>query len=307
MTQKGPNARDLRKKRSNSFFLLAHLVAPRQRNHDSISPQHEGTQHLLSEKSSPEWPISRDAGSDAMRVATCAKHRKAMRCDAKFWRCAFSLRKSSAMRPHDAKTLAMRCRDAGHSDPRAHKNKIGTSPPPKPKIPPPPKNEEFYGHGFSCRTDVFFFQASIKLAQPFPAPELRTQILRTQGFFWFLHRCSCFCLTLTGLVFAWVLSDRKCSRCRSNERGRCKTGASQSRRRGPPHPIGSYPSCSCYVLCLWSCELVKSIALFPLFAAPFLFNKTSWRCLPQWDQNFNGSGQMIPGINFFKFAGITAG
>ena len=50
-----------------------------------------------------------------MRVATCAKHRKAMRCDAKFWRCAFSLRKSSAMRPHDAKTLAMRCRDASHS------------------------------------------------------------------------------------------------------------------------------------------------------------------------------------------------
>ena len=38
-----------------------------------------------------------------------------MRCDAKSWRCAFSLRKSSAMRPHDAKTLAMRCRDAGHA------------------------------------------------------------------------------------------------------------------------------------------------------------------------------------------------
>ena len=39
------------------------------------------------------------------------------RCDAmqKSWRCAFSLRKSSAMRSHDAKTLAMRCRDAGHS------------------------------------------------------------------------------------------------------------------------------------------------------------------------------------------------
>ena len=40
-----------------------------------------------------------------------------LRCDAmqKSWRCAFSLRKSSAMRFHDAKTLAMRCRDAGHS------------------------------------------------------------------------------------------------------------------------------------------------------------------------------------------------
>ena len=33
----------------------------------------------------------------------------------KSWRCALSLRKSSAMRSHDAETLAMRCRDAGHS------------------------------------------------------------------------------------------------------------------------------------------------------------------------------------------------
>ena len=40
------------------------------------------------------------AGSDAMQ---------------KSWWCAFSLRKSSAMRSHDVKTLAMRCRDAGHS------------------------------------------------------------------------------------------------------------------------------------------------------------------------------------------------
>ena len=32
-------------------------------------------------------------------------------------------------------------------------------------------------------TDAFF-QASIKLAQPFPAPELRTRILRTRRFFW---------------------------------------------------------------------------------------------------------------------------
>ena len=37
--------------------------------------------------------------------------------------------------------------------------------------------------GFSCRKSAFF-QASIKLAQPFPAPELRTRILRTRGFCW---------------------------------------------------------------------------------------------------------------------------
>ena len=34
--------------------------------------------------------------------------------------------------------------------------------------------------GLSCRTDAFF-QASIKLTHPFPAPELRTKILRTRG------------------------------------------------------------------------------------------------------------------------------
>ena len=52
----------------------------------------------------------------AMRAAMrCVLNTEmAMRCDAK-WRCAFSLWKSSAMRSHDAKTLAMRCRDAGHS------------------------------------------------------------------------------------------------------------------------------------------------------------------------------------------------
>ena len=70
------------------------------------------------------------------------------------------------------------------------KIKSAFPPPPKPKVPPPPKtqntpskkDEEFYGHGFSCRKNIF--QVSIKLAQPFPAPELRTRILRTRGFFW---------------------------------------------------------------------------------------------------------------------------
>ena len=53
----------------------------------------------------------------AMRCERRCVVNTARRCDAmqKSWRCAFSLRKSSAMRSHDAKTLAMRCRDAGHS------------------------------------------------------------------------------------------------------------------------------------------------------------------------------------------------
>ena len=58
-------------------------------------------------------------------------------------------------------------------NPRAHKNKIGTSPPPhSPKYPPPPQNEECYGPA----ERMHFFEAPIKLAQPFPAPELRTKM-----------------------------------------------------------------------------------------------------------------------------------
>ena len=41
-------------------------------------------------------------------------------------------------------------------NPRAHKNKIGTSPPPPNPKYPPPKNEEFFGHRFSCRKNAFF-------------------------------------------------------------------------------------------------------------------------------------------------------
>ena len=68
-------------------------------------------------------------------------------------------------------------------NPRAQKNKIGTSPPPpKPKIPTPPKTKNFMDMAFPAERTLFF-QASIKLAQPFPAPELRTKILRTRGFF----------------------------------------------------------------------------------------------------------------------------
>ena len=69
------------------------------------------------------------------------------------------------------------------NDPRAHKNKIGTPPPPKTQNTPPPKTRNFMDMGLSCRKNAFF-QASIKLTHPFPAPELRTKILRTRGFFW---------------------------------------------------------------------------------------------------------------------------
>ena len=59
-------------------------------------------------------------------------------------------------------------------NPRAHKKKISTSSPPqKTKIPPPLKRE-FCGHGGFPEKDAFF-QACMKLAQPFPAPELRTR------------------------------------------------------------------------------------------------------------------------------------
>ena len=47
-------------------------------------------------------------------------------------------------------------------------------PPKKPKIPPPPKRGILWTWRFSCRKNAFF-QAPIKLAQPFPAPELRAE------------------------------------------------------------------------------------------------------------------------------------
>ena len=67
-------------------------------------------------------------------------------------------------------------------NPRAHKNKIGTPPPPNPKS-PPLKWGILWTQVFLQKERIF--QAPIKLAQPFfPGPELRTRILRTRGFFW---------------------------------------------------------------------------------------------------------------------------
>ena len=54
-------------------------------------------------------------------------------------------------------------------------------PPPKTRNTPPPKTRNFMDMAFPAER-THFFQASIKLAQPFPAPELRTKILRTRGF-----------------------------------------------------------------------------------------------------------------------------
>ena len=69
------------------------------------------------------------------------------------------------------------------TNPRAHKNKIGTPPPKKTQNSPPPKTRNFMDMALPAER-THFLQASIKLAQPSPAPELQTKILRTRGFFW---------------------------------------------------------------------------------------------------------------------------
>ena len=67
-------------------------------------------------------------------------------------------------------------------NPRAHNNKIGTSPLlPQTQNTPPALKREFYGHGGFPAERTQKFEAPIKLAQPFPAPELRTRILQTRG------------------------------------------------------------------------------------------------------------------------------
>ena len=61
-------------------------------------------------------------------------------------------------------------------NPRAHKNTIGTFPHPKPKILRPLKTRNFMGMGGFPAERTQFFQAPIRLAQPFPAPESRANI-----------------------------------------------------------------------------------------------------------------------------------
>ena len=67
-------------------------------------------------------------------------------------------------------------------NPRAHKNKIGTPLPPKKPKDPPLKRGMLWIWDFPAER-THFCQAPIKLARPFPAPELRTKILRTRGYF----------------------------------------------------------------------------------------------------------------------------
>ena len=70
--------------------------------------------------------------------------------------------------------------------PRPRKNKISTSTPtPSPNPPPPPrKNEEFYGNVDFPAEIIKKSQVPIKLAQPFPAPELQAEKLWTWGLLW---------------------------------------------------------------------------------------------------------------------------
>ena len=56
----------------------------------------------------------------------------------------------------------------------AIKIKSALPPPPKTQNPPPKTRSFMEKMGFSCRKSAFF-QAPIKLAQPFPVPELRTK------------------------------------------------------------------------------------------------------------------------------------
>ena len=66
--------------------------------------------------------------------------------------------------------FAWRCSlSTSQKNPRAHKNKIGTSPP-NPKY-PPPKTRNFMDMVFSCRTDAFF-QASHKIGAAISGPRI---------------------------------------------------------------------------------------------------------------------------------------
>ena len=110
------------------FFSICPFPLSRPINSTNEEQSRKGPQHNpdLSRKKVGNPPVWKPPGLaslkyGAMRGAMRCERRCVLntkwRCDAtqKCWRCAFSLPSSSAMRSHDAKTLAMRCRDAGHS------------------------------------------------------------------------------------------------------------------------------------------------------------------------------------------------
>ena len=77
------------------------------------------------------------------------------------------------------RTLEQQLKSKIQKNPRAHKSKIGTPPLKKTQIPPPPpKTRHFMGEGGFPAERMQFFQAPIKLAQPFLAPELRVKRIR---------------------------------------------------------------------------------------------------------------------------------
>ena len=104
--------------------------------------------------------------------------------------------------PRDSLSIAARTLEQGKlpvsprallnaENPRAHKNRIGTSVPPPRKLTeiPPPKTRYFMGMEVFIRSKKSHLP--VKLAQPFLALDLRAENLRTLGFLWsILGRCS---------------------------------------------------------------------------------------------------------------------
>ena len=101
----------------------------------------------------------------------------------------------------------LRLQSMGRKNPRAHRNKIGTCTPPLSRNPntPPLKRGILWAWGFSSRKNQKC-QAPIKLAQPFPARELRVEKLWGKSF---LLAVGAFCLQLSFFAYSplRLLSD----------------------------------------------------------------------------------------------------
>ena len=102
---------DLRQDREVMRGHLSHQAVPMS-SQPLILAQADSSELTASDLSGPYRAMR-----GAMRCERRCVLNTKWRCDAiqNSRRCAFSLRRSSAMRSRDAKTLAMRCCDAGHS------------------------------------------------------------------------------------------------------------------------------------------------------------------------------------------------